>query len=144
MNAELNTERLIRVRDLISATPALLNMAEDFVNGVFDDAGALVGHSFCISGLAALDAGWITLRSTPRVGTARVLYDVMPVAERPYRDDGALNLFRAAIGADADRLMFVANWPTGFAKQFEATAGQARATVAARRIDVFISTGGRT
>lgn len=141
---EINVDRLIRVRDLVAASPELLNLSEDFVNGVRDASGALIGHSFCIGGLAALDAGAITLRSTPRPGTAAVLYDVLPIAERQYREDGALDMFRAFVGGDADRLMFVANWPKGFQKQLDAcSTAEQRAKVTARRIDFFISNGGR-
>lgn len=146
---ELNVERLIRVRDLVVSQPELLNLEGDFVNGIVSEAGELTGHSLCIAGLAALDAGFITLRSTPRPNAPKVFYDVLPIAQARYFEEGPLNMFRAAIGAGVDsftgdRLMLVPNWPPGFQKQLAAAATpDARAKVTARRIDQFISSGGR-
>lgn len=144
--AELSVDRLIRVRDQFVSAPDRLEM-DDFVNPVYDERQELCGTTVCIGGAGALDAGFITLRSTPRPGTERVMYDVTPTGEQHKGDSGTWEMFMAALGLShdqANRLFFLSGWPKGFRSQFvNAKDAASRARVTARRIDQFIATGGR-
>ena len=144
--SDINVDRLIRVRDQFVDAPESLAM-DDYITGVYNESNELCGTASCIGGAAALDAGFIVLRQTPRAGTMALLYDVTPEGKRIREDSAKLDVFNVALGLDqrqSDRLFFVTNWPAGHRKEFEsAKTPAARARVTARRIDQFLATGGR-
>lgn len=142
---DMNVDRLLRVRDGFLAAPTLLEM-EDFASPIYA-GGEICGTAMCIGGAGALDAGFLTLRLTPREGTERVMYDITPDGRLHFGQHGVLDMFRAAYrinSVQSDRLFYTSSWPKGFQTQFlSAKDAASRARVAGRRIDQFISTRGR-
>lgn len=141
----MNVDRLLRVRDGIEAEPERLEMFEDFVTPRFNDQGALVGCDLCIAARAALDAGFIELRSTPRPGLPGTFYDVTSAGTA--HATFMLQLGAAALELDdvkADRLFFVDEWPKGYASSYlQSKHRTARAAITVRRIARFIDTEGQ-
>lgn len=139
----MNVDRLLRVRDEIEADPESLEMIDDFVTPRFNGHGAFVGCNLCIAARAAIDAGMISLRDTPRPGAPGTFYDVkVPGSEQVF----LLQLGAMALELDprqADRLFFVDDWPRNFRESFsKAPSAKARAVVTTRRIGRFIDSEG--
>lgn len=143
IGAEMNIDRMLRVRDVVLAEPDRLELLDDFVAPRFD-ADRFVGVGLCIAARAALDAGFIELRDTPRPGAPRTYYDVTPAGlERAQfmRELGAAALDLS--DAQARRLFYVDEWPSRMASAFlQSKQAPARASVTARRIDHFMRTEG--
>jgi hypothetical protein len=148
----MNIDRLNAVKARILAEPEQFDMG-DFVSTKYDERGEPCGTACCIGGHAAVEAGYITLRSTPRPGLPSVMYDMTPAgvlaASGLHYASGA-NGFGAyaealdLLPSEANRLFFVENWPKSLRASFEqATSTAARATIAGRRIDHFMRTEGR-
>lgn len=137
MTREPNIERLLRIRDQVLAEPAVFDMT-DYV--IVSDCGT----TLCFGARAALDAGFITLRETPRPGARCTFYEITP--------SGALHgsemrdLAMAALSINekqAKRLFHLEHWPSAFWTPFlRAKTTQDRATIAAKRIEHFIRTEG--
>ena len=140
----MNIDRLLRVKQRIVAEPDGFDM---------DEYVSSCGTACCIGGHAAIDAGLITLRTTPRADMPGLSYELTPT--------GALSVGGMVFGSgvngvgvfadaldllpsEANRLFFTANWPKGFRLPFDqAKTPAARAAIAARRIDHFLATEGR-
>lgn len=136
----MNVARLQRIRDHVAATPDVFDM---------DDWVGRCGTVCCFGGHAALDAGYIVVRTSPRPDTFAVYYDITAagLASAPhvtwFNTDP---MFAAALElskAQADRLFYIDGWPKDFRELFQkAETAAARATIAAKRIDRFIGSGG--
>ena len=140
----MDVDRLLRVRDGIEAEPSRLEMIDDFVAPRFSGNGAFIGCDLCIAARAALDAGFIALRGTPRPNAPGTFYDVtLPGKEQAF----LLELGSMALDLDprqADRLFFVDEWPVNLRSSFlHATSATARAAITTRRIARFIESEGR-
>lgn len=137
MTVGIDYGRLRRIREDILADPEHFSMV-DWVSER--------GNATCIGGRAALDAGYITLRQS--VSASNRFYDVTEAGAaigggRQGDDEArfrvALNLTRE----EADRLFNVDQWPQPLYVEYAmARSPEARADVAARRIDLFIKTRG--
>lgn len=128
--------RLKRVRARILAEPEKFSMFD----WVSDD-----GRAADIGGLAAIDAGFITPRST-RHPVTHLLYDVTErgaALDRYVYDQARFGVALNLTPEEADRLYHVERWPAIFATEYAlADSPRTRAEVAARRIDFFIKTRG--
>lgn len=128
--------RLKRVRARIVAEPEKFSMFD----WVSDE-----GRAADIGGLAAIDAGFITPRTT-RHPVTQTFYDVTPrgaALDRYVYDQARFGVALNLTPEEADRLYDVDRWPAIFAAEYaRAATPQARADVAARRIDFFIKTRG--
>lgn len=141
---EMNVDRLIRVRDDITAEPSQFEML-DYVTAQYDERKEFCGTALCVAARAALDAGFIALRNTPRPGAPSTFYDVTDVGS-PY--GSTMHTLGAAALAltltQAGRLFYLDSWPNDFWKPFmRAKTPLERASIAAKRIDRFIYTDGR-
>lgn len=137
----MNVERLHRVKMQILAEPDRFDM-EDYATPIlFGDE--VCGTACCIGGFAALDAGFIRLRTSPREGYA-TYYDVTSQAPP---SNGSRDVFDAALNlspSEADRLFLTSHWPGKFFTAYAmAKTHTEQAEIAANRIDHFIRTRGR-
>jgi hypothetical protein len=135
---------MLRVREQVIAEPARLELIEDYVTPQFD-GDRFTGSLLCIGARAAIDAGFIALRDTPRPGAPRTFYDVTELGHT--QGSFIAELAAAALAIDesgARRLLNVESWPKPYVGSFlRASSALARATVTANRIDHFIRTEGR-
>lgn len=144
MTGDMNIDRMLRVRDVVLAEPDRLELLEDFVTPRFDAEDRFCGHGLCIAARAAIDAGFIELRDTPRPGAPRTYYDV---TEEGAKHAGFLRELGGAALSISDpqarRLFYVTEWPARLSSAFlQSKQAPARASVAARRIDHFMRTEG--
>ena len=148
----MNIDRLLRVKARILAEPVEFEM-DHYVSTRRDTSGEVCGTACCIGGHAAVDAGFITLRTAPLPGFSSLGYELTPAGAKVVGGmafgsgvDG-FGVFADALDlspSEANRLFFVANWPKGFRVPFEqATGATARANIAGKRIDHFMRTEGR-